>query len=874
MIRDDSRARRPGRILAFVGLLAAAGSGAVGQQSPPYAASMTLTNSDLRAADIADFNGDGRLDVAVACGSQPTILVFLGDGYGGFTPAGTATFLVTSDDVLAAQLDGDGIPDLAITRANTVQILRGNGLGGLITGPMFLTSGPPRALAAGDFDADADLDLFSCNPQSATVSVARRNAAFTYTVMPLLHIGGLLRDVAVADVTGDGLLDVVVVDAAKTSSQPNGRVVVRRGLGNGSFVPHTVVTPSGFLGALDGIAIVDIDADGDRDLIGAAGAGIAVPLRNSGSGSFAQDPLVGSIPFSEGRLGIGDVDEDGDVDLVTFDTVAGVGFTPHLNDGSGAFPVAMPTTYVAGAPSAVHLAHVDGDRHLDALVAVANSSALFTLRGTGVGTFDLPAAPPLVSSSNLHTLSLGDLDNDGDLDVVRTRAINFSPFVDTLLNNGGFPPTPTTSVPSPFVLADAVVGDVTGDGFVDALVGDQIFSPPKIDLFANDGSGGLVDGLPVPLALPTGTLQDLELADLDADADLDLVLTTTAPNRVVVYLQIAGVFGAPNITSHTFISGASIDVDDVTGDGIPDIVAAAGSGGFVAMLMVGNGDGTFAPPLGFGFSFGLGANEVHLVDVDQDGDLDFVGVNGLNLPPGGEIIVLSLRNLGGGNFGSTQQQALDVSGAEEVAVGDVTDDGLPDLVFSTLFGVVVVPGVGAGTFANPFGFSPGAQPTAVALGEVDAAPGTDILVQRAPELSVWQPAPACVGRAGRYGVGCVGSGGFAPELSLTGCIEAGLAAELRVERGLGGSPALLLFGLVPSTIPFSSGCALQISPVLPSSFVLSLGGVGPGQGAISVLGHLPTTLVPGMHFTMQAVCADASMPSGFTMTNPLDVATQ
>lgn len=856
----------------FVAVLAATVTGARAQQSPKYAASMTLANANLRAADFADFNGDGRLDVAVACGSSPTILVFLGDGYGGFVAGGTATFPVSSDDVIAEQLDGDGIPDLAITRGNSVQVLRGNGIGGLIVGPTFATGAQPRALAAGDFDGDADLDLFSCNVQAGTVTVARRNVAFTYTVASTLAFGGQLRDVEVADVTGDGLLDVIVVDAAQTAGQPNGRVVVQRGLGNGSFVPHSVIAPSGFLGAVDQLAVVDIDADGDRDLIGGAGAGIAVPLRNSGSGSFVQAPLVGSTAFAEGRLAVGDVDEDGDADLVAFDEFGGMGLVPHLNDGSGAFPVAMSKTYVPGAPAAMLLARIDGDRHVDALVAVMNSSAFFTLRGTGVGTFDVPAAPPPVSNSNLHTLALDDLDNDGDLDVVRARAINFNPFVDTLLNNGGFPAVPTTSVPSPFVLAAVDVGDVTGDGFVDALVGDLVFSPPTLQMFANDGAGGLVAGLPVPLGLASGTLKDLELADLDADADLDLVLTTTNPNQVVVYHRNAGGFGAPNITSHAFISGASVDVDDVTGDGVPDIVAASGAGGFVAMLMVGNGNGTFAPPLGF--IFGLGANEVHLVDVDQDGDLDFVGVNGLNLPPGGEIIVLSSRNLGGGTFGSTQQQAFDVSAAEELVVGDVTDDGWPDLVFSTNFGIVVIPGVGAGTFANPFGFSPGAQPTSVALGAIDGVPGTDLLVQRSADSSVMQVELACVGRAGRFGSGCAGSGGFTPELSLTGCVDAGLAMELRVERGLGGAPALLLFGSSPSSPPFVTGCALQIVPVLPNVLVLPLGGVGPGQGSIAVLGHLPTTLVPGLHFTMQAVCADGALPSGFTVTNPLDVATQ
>lgn len=123
----------------------------------------------------------------------------------------------------------------------------------------------------------------------------------------------------------------------------------------------------------------------------------------------------------------------------------------------------------------------------------------------------------------------------------------------------------------------------------------------------------------------------------------------------------------------------------------------------------------------------------------------------------------------------------------------------------------------------------------------------------------------CPGSITGHGSGCPGSGGFVPQLTLTGCPVAGGSLQLTVDQGLGGSTALLLFGLVPAAIPVGGGCTLNLSPVLPGVFALPLSGSGPGGGSISLTGPIP----PGtgaFSLEMQVFTLDPGVVGAFANT--------
>ena len=130
----------------------------------------------------------------------------------------------------------------------------------------------------------------------------------------------------------------------------------------------------------------------------------------------------------------------------------------------------------------------------------------------------------------------------------------------------------------------------------------------------------------------------------------------------------------------------------------------------------------------------------------------------------------------------------------------------------------------------------------------------------------------CPGEITAYGAGCAGSGGFVPALGVTGCATAGGAMDVSISQALGGSTAFMLLGLGQGSIPLK-GCTLLVDPLLPTIVPLGLGGVGPGNGALTLPAILPST-IPDMVFTLQAWVKDAGAAKGWATTNGVQVSIQ
>jgi hypothetical protein len=125
---------------------------------------------------------------------------------------------------------------------------------------------------------------------------------------------------------------------------------------------------------------------------------------------------------------------------------------------------------------------------------------------------------------------------------------------------------------------------------------------------------------------------------------------------------------------------------------------------------------------------------------------------------------------------------------------------------------------------------------------------------------------------GASATACAGSGGFVPRLQATCCPIPGQTITITIDRGLGGSTAVVLFGLAQAAIPIPGpgACVLRVAPVLPITFSLPLFGVGAGNGAIS----FPSTIPPGVYgaaITLQAFVIDGGVPQGYAGSNGLEV---
>jgi hypothetical protein len=195
------------------------GDGAFNQV--PISANGNLTSAFMPV--VGDFNGDGKLDIAVTGGGYtPTpvnaVTILLGNGDGTFTVAQNSTFATGSDPwaIVAADFNGDGKLDLAVTNEgdSTVTILLGNGDGTFTpaTGSPVSVGGGPYALVAEDLNSDGKLDLVVANQNDSTLSILLGNGdgTFTPSAGSPISLGAVPMSVALGDFNNSGRLGIAV----------------------------------------------------------------------------------------------------------------------------------------------------------------------------------------------------------------------------------------------------------------------------------------------------------------------------------------------------------------------------------------------------------------------------------------------------------------------------------------------------------------------------------------------------------------------------------------------------------------------------------------------------------------------------------------
>ena len=321
------------------------------------------TNPYPQSVAVADFNGDGKLDLVVPVYSIFTPAtdanILLGNGDGRFI-AGPA-FPVTGQNVNNAAVgdfNGDGKPDLALSLpdANQVQVLLGNG-DGSFTAMNPISVNAIYLVATADVNGDGNADLIVVSPGAQAVNILLGNGDGTFRAGATVPISGSPSAVAIADFNGDGKPDLAVTDYS------NEVVVVLLGKGDGTFAPVSS-KPSTGIEPLQ-IAAGDFNGDGIPDLAvtnqnnGYPEPGTVILLLGKGDGTFTSTdatPMTGSIP---GSVAIADFNGDGTADLITTNA-GGNNATVLLGNGDGTF--AAPLNPPAGTdPLGAGVGDFNGD---------------------------------------------------------------------------------------------------------------------------------------------------------------------------------------------------------------------------------------------------------------------------------------------------------------------------------------------------------------------------------------------------------------------------------------------------------------------------------------------------------------------------------
>jgi large repetitive protein len=310
--------------------------------------------------------------------------------------------------VVAGDFNGDGITDLAVSNNNNngaMAIYLGNGDGAFQAPTTYNSGGFPRSFAVADVNGDGKLDLLVPTQTNDSVGVLLGNGDGTFGAVTSYAVGNAPVFVTVGDFNRDGKLDLVVVNDSANS------VSVLLGNGDGTFQTQVTYATGEFP---EGVAVGDFNIDGKLDLAVSDSTGVSLLLGN-GNGTFqaATTIAVGS-GASPGFLVAGDLRGNGTLDLVYPDTGSpNVYVLLGINDGT--FQSAVKYA-VGDAPQAASVGDVNGDGILDLAVADTGADGLVSvLYGKGDGTF--AAKTDYSVGNNPENVALADFNGDGLLDL-------------------------------------------------------------------------------------------------------------------------------------------------------------------------------------------------------------------------------------------------------------------------------------------------------------------------------------------------------------------------------------------------------------------------------------------------------------------------
>ena len=320
---------------------------------------------------LGDVNGDGVPDVVGTIQFYDQVQAVLGDGAGHFTPTPLVALASEPWFITLADFNEDGKADAAVGTDTGLAVLLGTASGSF--GPPALIAGQQKFVTSADLDHDGHMDLIATNSYrwgdwGSQVSIFKGHGDGTFTALPTVYAGYKPIIVAVRDLTGDGIPDLVVANDGEAT------MTGWRGVGDGTFVSLLSLTG---IKASD-VALADFDGDGAVDIAAAipALAGINV-WPGLGGGGFGS-PVFFGTRCNPDMLRIADLNGDGLPDLV-------VG---HL--GQNEFDVLLNRSVSLPVPTRVSLVEARADGSHVRIEWFSDSRAMFAARvqRSGGGVWD------------------------------------------------------------------------------------------------------------------------------------------------------------------------------------------------------------------------------------------------------------------------------------------------------------------------------------------------------------------------------------------------------------------------------------------------------------------------------------------------------
>ena len=528
---------------------------------------------------IVDLDHDGHADILTANTMSNTVSVLRGIGDGTFEPAISYPTDEVPQYLATADIDDDSRLDVVVTGGRGtvwgLSVLLQQPDGSLATSAFYPATRFVSRFAIADLDGDHHLDIVATTGEitHSTVDIFRGNGSGTFGAPVPLDVGAGTNLIALPDLSGDGVPDLVVSNTGRNT------VTVATGVGDGTFrdyADHTLNTFSN--GPAGTLLVTDATGDGKLDLVMSSGPDTLTVLAGNGQGAVSPTTDATLGVFASSASIAADLDHDGHTDLVF---ASGIDVLDVVRGGpGGAFPsVRTFATAGFGGQNAAAVGDFDGDAAPDLVQTNDDGTATFS-HGQGDGTF---AAPVLLVAGGPATAAVSvDIDNDGNRDVI----VAGDGRVRTLRGDGGGGFT---------VLASAL--DSAQSYAPAALVLADLDNDRRLDVITNQGSVllGRGDGtFDDAVAYGPGAPAWSDVADLDGDGVPDLVITDAGGGVLWIAHGIGdGTFAAP-LTMPVGGTPNGVAASDLNGDGLPELVVSIPEAHAIGVF--GNlGGGMFGP---------------------------------------------------------------------------------------------------------------------------------------------------------------------------------------------------------------------------------------------------------------------------------------
>jgi hypothetical protein len=621
----------------------------------------------------ADYNGDGRADVALITSTGVAIAYGQSDGSFSQTPTLAELAVSSPQAIIPGDFDGDGRADMIVVSME--------GMGSTYTPVMNAGGGTFRVgasvpfaqltygrIATGDFDGDGHLDFVIGYQSSGTgtgvLLLFRGHGDGTFDDGRPIGAGNYALQVASADVNGDGHPDLVYRDRSYPSYTDQVRVMLNDGHGN-----FTDYVPSGIVGVEGPFVLADLDGDGKLDMFAAA-QGIGYEFKGGGDGTFVSNGKgidLGDLFLLSAPFLAGDFDGDGIMDLAVFRVTAGPYQMLILwNDGTGNLtPLVVPCDSTFSA----YAADVNGDGIADIVEPGVTLLGRYDRNIEGTAPM-YPLGP--------GTITAADVDGDGVPEVLVSGTYSTQGSLFKMKSDGSFKRLALTP-PGGFLL-----DDINGDGKADLIGLDHRVD--QLIIWEGDGTGNfthIITQVNVPMAGVQSS--DVFFRDMDGDGHLDIVMSGSILYGKggfqfdVVPVPTAGIIGYEN----AFVIG------DFDGDGILDLATREG-------VLFGLGNRSFASVNHV--ATGIPANIFYVVPqvVDWNGD----GKDDLIIGDSNSNQIAFYLSLGRSGFSMGQTLSVGETNNDyvgTVVLGDFNGDGRIDIAVGYLYRAIASVFINTGT---------------------------------------------------------------------------------------------------------------------------------------------------------------------------------